>query len=207
MDFRPMRRKTQELTREEAVEMLLEGTSGVLAVAGDAGYPYAVPLSYVYDPCENGIAAHDSRADADIQSETAEDGGAVDAGIEKKEARRLPYGRIIFHSALKGHKVDAVRSDPRASFCVIDQDAIVPDEFTTYFRSVIAFGRVRPIEDEDEKRSAIRLLSRRYSPSASEEAESAEIEGSWKSLCVLELAIEHLSAKEAIELVKKRNRG
>lgn len=47
--FRDMRRKKQELSREETIEMLNAGTSGVLAVSGDGGYPYAVPLSYALD--------------------------------------------------------------------------------------------------------------------------------------------------------------
>lgn len=47
--FRKMRRKRQQLTEAECIDILMENTSGVLAVCGDNGYPYAVPLSYVYD--------------------------------------------------------------------------------------------------------------------------------------------------------------
>ena len=46
--FREMRRSKQALTEQECLEVLHRGTSGVLAVAGDDGYPYAVPLSYAY---------------------------------------------------------------------------------------------------------------------------------------------------------------
>lgn len=46
--FRKMRRNKQQLSNEESVEVLKKGMSGVLAVVGDDGYPYAVPLSYVY---------------------------------------------------------------------------------------------------------------------------------------------------------------
>ena len=46
--FREMRRSRQQLSDAESVEILLRGTSGVLALTGDDGYPYAVPLSYVY---------------------------------------------------------------------------------------------------------------------------------------------------------------
>ena len=46
--FREMRRKKQILSEEEAAEVLNKGTSGVLALAGDDDYPYAVPISYVY---------------------------------------------------------------------------------------------------------------------------------------------------------------
>lgn len=47
--FREMRRKKQLLSNEESIEILKNGTSGVLALLGDNGYPYAVPMSYVYD--------------------------------------------------------------------------------------------------------------------------------------------------------------
>lgn len=49
MPFRELRRKKQQLSETTCHAMLERGTSGVLAVAGDDGYPYAVPLSYVYD--------------------------------------------------------------------------------------------------------------------------------------------------------------
>ena len=46
--FRPMRRFKQALSPEECRAVLERGTSGVLALTGDGGWPYAVPLSYVY---------------------------------------------------------------------------------------------------------------------------------------------------------------
>ena len=49
MMFREMRRKKQALSPEECAAILNRGTSGVLALSGDGGYPYAVPLSYGYD--------------------------------------------------------------------------------------------------------------------------------------------------------------
>ena len=48
-DFRNMRRSKQLLPREETLDILRTATSGVLSVIGDDGYPYGVPLSYVYD--------------------------------------------------------------------------------------------------------------------------------------------------------------
>ena len=46
--FRTMRRFRQQLTHEECERILAGATSGVLALSGDDGYPYAVPLSHVY---------------------------------------------------------------------------------------------------------------------------------------------------------------
>ena len=157
-----MRRNRQQLSREECERILGRCTSGVLALAGDGGYPYAVPLSYVY---------------AD--------------------------GAIIFHSAVQGHKVDAIKRDCRCSFCVIEQDEIRPAEFTTYFRSVIAFGRIHILEDADEKVQALRLLGRRYSPD-DEPGLQHEIDKSMHHVLLLRLDIEHLSGKEAIELTRAR---
>ena len=52
MTFRPMRRIRQQLAPEEAEAILREGSAGVLAVLGDGGWPYTVPLSYVWhDGC------------------------------------------------------------------------------------------------------------------------------------------------------------
>ena len=81
--FRQMRRKLQQLSEEESIDILRKSTAGTLALLGDNGYPYAVPISYVY---------------AD--------------------------GRLYFHSALSGHKVDAIRKCDKASFCVIEQDDV-----------------------------------------------------------------------------------
>lgn len=113
--FREMRRKRQLLSKEDTQKILYQGTSGVLAVSGDDGYPYAVPLSYVYDG-----------------------------------------EKIYFHSAKSGHKLDAIVKNPKASFCVIDQDNIVPDEYTTYFRSVIVFGTIHILHDEADKEKPLK---------------------------------------------------
>lgn len=48
MEFREMRRSRQQLSQEEAEALLRQGASGVLSLVGDGGYPYGVPLSYVY---------------------------------------------------------------------------------------------------------------------------------------------------------------
>ncbi len=111
--------------------------------------------------------------------------------------------KFIFHGAKAGHKLDSIVKNPKASFCVIDKDQIVPDEYTTYFRSVIVFGTIRILHDEAEKREAIEKFAVKYAPDDTEENRNKAIEGGWNPLCVLEMTPEHISGKEAIGLVKQ----
>lgn len=163
--FRKMRRFKQQLPQQTAIEILERNTSGVLALSGDDGYPYAVPMSYLY---------------AD--------------------------GKIYFHSAKSGHKIDAIRRNGKASFCVIDQDQIVPEKYTTYFRSVIVFGRMCLVEDVEDMRRIAAMLAMKYSSDFKEEIPK-EIDSSIQNMAILELTIDHITAKEAIELVKQRSAG
>lgn len=78
------------------------------------------------------------------------------------------------------------------------------EEYTTYFRSVIAFGKIRIITDDGEKRSAIEKLAIKYAPKDSVYNRDNAIERDWKPLCMLEMDIEHITGKEAIELVNKK---
>ena len=113
-------------------------------------------------------------------------------------------GKLYFHSALSGHKVDAIRSCDRASFCVVAQDYVKPELYTTFFRSVIAFGRIHIVDDEAEKLAAARLLGNRYNPHQ-DEALQKELENGLARMLVIRLDIEHLTGKESIELVGQRN--
>ena len=47
--FRELTRKKQALSIEECKEILKQEVRGVLAVNGDDGYPYALPINYYYD--------------------------------------------------------------------------------------------------------------------------------------------------------------
>ncbi len=161
--FREMRRSKQALSHQECVAILNKCTSGVLAVSGDDDYPYAIPISYVYDGT-----------------------------------------KLYFHSAKSGHKLDAIKRNSKVSFCVIDQDQVVPEEYTSYFRSVILFGKMRIIEDEQEKRSAIEMLAIKYAPNDTQTARQKAIDKDYKPLCMMELVIDHMTGKEAIELTKAR---
>lgn len=161
--FREMRRKKQQLPKEEVIEILKRGSSGVLALTGDEDYPYAVPMSYVYED-----------------------------------------GKLYFHGAKQGHRFDAVSRNEKASFCVIEQDIVVPERYLAHYKSVIAFGRISVIEDETFKRRAIEILADKYHPTATEEFRNRAIEAESIGLCMFVLEIEHMTGKEAKELASRR---
>ena len=110
-------------------------------------------------------------------------------------------GKLYFHSAVEGHKIDAIRKCDKASFCVIEQDEVHPEKFTTFFRSVIAFGRIHIIEDEAEKLSTARIFGNRYNPNQ-EETLQKELESGLSRMLMIRFDIEHLTGKEAIELMR-----
>ena len=112
-------------------------------------------------------------------------------------------GRIYFHGAMDGHKADAVRRHSKASFCVIAADDVIPSRFTTHYRSVIAFGRVREVEDAAEKREAIMALAKRYGMQHMERGEQ-EIREEWTNLFMIALDIEHMTGKESLKLMQSR---
>ena len=66
--FRPIRRKEREIATEEAEALLRDERRGVLAVNGDEGYPYAVPVNYLYDKESQRIIFHGSRAGHKIEA-------------------------------------------------------------------------------------------------------------------------------------------
>ena len=60
--FRPVRKKKNEISSEAAKDLLRTSRRGVLAVNGDDGYPYAIPINYLFVDEENKIIFHGAKA-------------------------------------------------------------------------------------------------------------------------------------------------
>lgn len=158
--FREMRKPEQILSKEDTIEILKAGSSGVLGVTGDNGYPYTVPLSFVYQD-----------------------------------------GRLFFHCATSGNTIDGITKNEKVSFCVIDKDEVVAQAFTTRYRSAIIFGKARILTEDAERRMAMEYLHQKYSPDFMEEGRKA-FERAGDKMCLVEIRIEHMTGKAAVELVK-----
>lgn len=159
--FREMRRKLQQLPQEECERILREGKTAVLALTGDDGYPYAVPVNYVYDG-----------------------------------------GKIYFHCAKTGHKLDALRRCEKVSVCVVDRDDVAPERLATDYMSVIVFGRARILEDDEEIYRAVEVFGLKYNPDR--ESVQREIRREWDALCCVEITVDHMTGKEGKELARQR---
>ena len=109
--------------------------------------------------------------------------------------------KLYFHCAGSGHKLDSILKDDKVSFCVIDQDQVVGEEYTTYFRSVIAFGRARVLEGAEKLRPLVELCEKYYPGHLEQTRQKAE--HALKNVSIVEVTIEHMTGKTAMELVKK----
>ena len=169
--FRKMRRIGQQIELEECAEILRRAKTGVLALHGDDGYPYAVPLNFVYEEGGEGL------------------------------------GTIGFHCAKTGHKIDAIRQNEKVCFTVANRDEVMPRERTTKFSSVIAFGRARILETDDELRRSANAVGAKYSKGV-EELYLQETEDMIRAgrLCCVEITIEHMTGKIGKELLMERKR-
>ena len=112
-------------------------------------------------------------------------------------------GKLFFHFAKAGHKMDSIVRNNKVSFCVIQTDRVIQKTFTTHFRSAIVFGRARIITEDSEKKYALECLVEKYSPDYITEGQ-AEIDRDWNRVCVAEVQIEHMTGKAAIEIINKK---
>lgn len=152
MTFRKMRRFKQQISEEKCIEILKTQPRGVMAFAGENGYPYAIPLDFVYDG-----------------------------------------GRLYFHCATEGHKMDALKACDKVSFCVMDEGYRREGEWALNINSVVVFGRIRVMTDQAEILRTLRLLGNKYAPT--EEEVEDEIRRHIHHVCMLELTVDHMTGK------------
>ena len=150
--FRKMRRFKQQISEEKCIEILKNEPRGIMAFAGENGYPYAIPLNFVYDG-----------------------------------------GKLYFHCAGDGHKIDAIKACDKVSFCVMDEGFRKDGEWALNINSVIVFGRIKLMTDKAEMEDKLRKLGNKYDPSP--ENVECEIEKYINKVCMLELTIDHMTGK------------
>lgn len=100
---------------------------------------------------------------------------------------------IYFHCATVGHKIDNITYNDNASFCVVEGTEIIPSQFSTKFKSVIVFGKVKEAVEEEKEEGLIALLQK-FS-SAHMDAGKQYIKNAWDQTKVFKIEIEHMAGK------------
>ena len=172
--FRDIRRKEKELTIEECNEVLLKAEYGTLATIGTDGYPYAVPVNYVF---QNGS----------IYFHCATVGHKLD--------------NIISCPNVSFNVVTDVRVIPRISVGDSNNNDLIFSGFDTNFNSVIVFGKAGEVIEQEKIDGLGALLKKFLSEvdySKYKDAEIKYIKNSLKRTKLIKIDIEHVTGKRGI---------
>ncbi|MCR5292467.1 MAG: pyridoxamine 5'-phosphate oxidase family protein [Eubacterium sp.] len=102
-------------------------------------------------------------------------------------------GKIYFHGAKVGHKIDAIKSCDKVSFCVFDQGYRKEGEWALNINSVIVFGRIHLVEDDEKAKMICTRLCQKFTDD--EEYLQKELTNAFPRVQCLELTIEHMTGK------------
>lgn len=115
----------------------------------------------------------------------------------------IPYGvptsfvykdsKVFFHSAVVGYKLDNIKINNNVSFCAVTDVEAIPDKFTTKYKSVIIFGTVEEV-NEEQKIEAFKLFLEKYSSEFIESGMKYINDGS-KNARMFQINISHMTAK------------
>lgn len=104
-------------------------------------------------------------------------------------------GKLYFHCASEGHKLEAVAHCDKACFTAVLTAEVEAKEFTTYYQSAVAFGKIRLLADPDEKRAAMKVLLERFAPEFEKEG-LAKLEAAMGRTVLAEMTVERLTGKK-----------
>lgn len=155
-EFRPLRRFKQAASEEECLSLLQSAPRGILSVTGENGYPYGVPMNFVYRE-----------------------------------------GKIYFHCAREGHKLDAIGANDKVSFTVLSEPVRNEGEWWYCLTSVIIFGRIAVLSDPARVDVGLRAMAAKYFPDDYDL--ETDLKRNASHAFILELTIDHMTGKHVRE--------
>lgn len=102
-------------------------------------------------------------------------------------------GKIYFHGAKEGHKIDSIKKCDKVCYTVFDKGYRREGEWALNVKSAVIFGRISLVEDIKKAEEICTDLCRKFTDD--EEYLRYEIENSLKNVLCLELTIEHMTGK------------
>ena len=102
-------------------------------------------------------------------------------------------GKLYFHGAKEGHKLDALQKCNKVSYCVMDQGYRLPGEWPLHIKSVIVFGHITPVMDSEKVHEICTSLCKKFTDDPAYPEKEFASAGA-RVLC-LELTPEHMTGK------------
>ena len=102
-------------------------------------------------------------------------------------------GRLYFHCAKVGHKIDAITKCDKVSFCVCDEGYRNEGEWALNIKSVVIFGRMHIVENNEKKKEICTNIVRKFTDN--EEYLQKELVNAFPRVCCLELIPEYMTGK------------
>ena len=102
-------------------------------------------------------------------------------------------GKIYFHGAKTGHKLDAIKACDKVSFCVMDEGYREEGDWALNIKSVIAFGRAKLLEDRERVFEVCGMLTRKFTDDPEYLEKELRINGD--RVQVVEITVEHMTGK------------
>ena len=102
-------------------------------------------------------------------------------------------GKIYFHGAKEGHKIDAIKKYDKVSYCVFDKGYVKEGEWALNIKSVVVFGKIKIVEDKEKTEEICRNLCVKFTDD--KEYLEHEIKFSLPHVLCLELTPEHITGK------------
>lgn len=109
-------------------------------------------------------------------------------------------GKILFHCARQGKKLDNVSKNPRVCF-EVDEGALIPKDkpcdFSVKYRSVIAYGNATVHTDQQRMLHTLKALTDKYAPSGLSRQLTNDTVASFKDLAVVEITVSEMTGKRS----------
>ncbi|WP_026668256.1 pyridoxamine 5'-phosphate oxidase family protein [Butyrivibrio sp. AE2005] len=106
-------------------------------------------------------------------------------------------GKIYFHGAKDGHKNDAIKSCDKACYTVYDEGYREEGEWALNFKSVITFGRISFVEDEEKAKKICIAMVKKFTDD--EEFLAKELKFFFPRVQCFEFTPEHMTGKKVKE--------
>lgn len=170
-----MRRKDREMSREFGVEVIDKSRYGIISMIDENNEPYEIPLSIVRDG--NNLYFH-----------SAKDGKKVKIFDKSPIVSVAFVGEAKIPENFSKEELDEIAKDKSKAAVLISK------VFTTEYESAIVKGKIRLVNNEEERIKAMKLICEKYTPTKMDYFHLA-IESGLKLVNVYTIEINEITAK------------